>query len=30
VAAEAGDDVELLPAEIDSCVEAVAVACGCG
>jgi len=29
VAAEAGEDVELLPAEIEPCVEAVAVACGC-
>jgi hypothetical protein len=29
VAAEAGTDVELLPADRDGCVEAVAAACGC-
>ncbi|HET7646735.1 MAG TPA: hypothetical protein VFM03_09650 [Candidatus Limnocylindria bacterium] len=29
VAAEAGTDVELLPAARDGCVEAVAAACGC-
>jgi len=29
VAAEAGPGVELLPAALDQCVEAVATACGC-
>ena len=29
VAAEAGAGVELLPAELTACVEAVAAACGC-
>ncbi len=29
VAAEAGEDVALLPADRDACVEAVAAACGC-
>jgi hypothetical protein len=29
VAAEAGDTVGLLPAELDACVDAVAAACGC-
>ena len=29
VAAEAGDGVELLPAELDASVDAVAAACGC-
>lgn len=29
VAAEAGEDVELLPADRDACVDAVAAACGC-
>jgi hypothetical protein len=29
VAAEAGEGVELIPHEVDACVEALAVACGC-
>ncbi|HEU5325269.1 MAG TPA: hypothetical protein VFV59_05240, partial [Candidatus Limnocylindria bacterium] len=29
VAAEAGPDVDLLPAEREGCVEAVAASCGC-
>lgn len=29
VLAEAGPDVELLPADLDGCVDAVATACGC-
>ena len=29
VAAEAGEGVELLPADRDACVDAVAAACGC-
>ena len=29
VAAEAGGAAELLPADLDGCVEAVAAACGC-
>ena len=29
VAAEAGADVDLLPADLDACVDAVAAACGC-
>lgn len=29
VAAEAGDAVELLPADLDACVDGVAAACGC-
>ena len=29
VAAEAGSDVQLLPADLAECVEAVATACGC-
>jgi hypothetical protein len=29
VAAEAGAGVELLPADLGACVEAVAAACGC-
>lgn len=29
VRAEAGDDVELVPEDRDSCVDAVAAACGC-
>lgn len=29
VAAEAGPDVELLPADFDACVDAIAAACGC-
>lgn len=29
VAAEAGPDVELLPADLDACVDAIAAACGC-
>ena len=29
VAAEAGEGVELIPHDVDACVEAVAAACGC-
>jgi hypothetical protein len=29
VSAEAGQDVELVPHDIDACVDAVAAACGC-
>ncbi len=29
VAAEAGDDVEIVPHDLDGCVAAVAVVCGC-
>jgi hypothetical protein len=30
VAAEAGSDVQVLPADLNECVDAVAAACGCG
>jgi hypothetical protein len=30
VAAEAGADVELVPTDRSACVEAIAIACGCG
>ncbi|MCA1569580.1 MAG: hypothetical protein LC798_04515 [Chloroflexi bacterium] len=29
VAAEAGDGVEVLPVELEACIDAVATACGC-
>ena len=29
VAAEAGPDVQLLPAEVPACIDAVATSCGC-